>query len=347
MSLRVYRNYENNRDSYQCRIRMGRYIRPKPFDTAAFQSDFEAILPLPNELRDDTRAEFNTPSLETVGDIINTPGAVGSGLLATALGVGLRKSGDIISGGLGAVAGGLTQVGTGSESAGDMMQQQTQQILDPASITSAIQQSTGVAPNPNQTVAFQGPALRDHNFTWTFFPNDDVESNNIRALVNELKKRSLPTSTMSDHAGILNYPQMAIINFYPWDGRGSATPPGNIYGWTDQSIIKIKKCFIASVNVNYSPSGQAAFFSGDKRPVAIQLSLSLKEIEYMMGEDYGGSSGYEGISNLFSNIASFGTSISNAALSVGESAIGAITTGQWTPPSTDGTTTNPVAEGEL
>lgn len=346
MPERVYRNYENNRDSYQCRIRMGKYVRPKPFDTAGFISDFEVILPLPNELRDDTRADFSTPSLETVGDILNTlspASAAGAaqGVLATTLGLGLRKSGDIISGTIGAGLGGLGDLM--SPSVGDAVQQQTQQILDPASITSAIQQFAGVAPNPNQTVAFQGPALRDHNFTWTFFPNDDVESNNIRALVNELKKRSLPTSTMSDHAGILNYPHMAIINFYPWDSRGSATPPGNVYGWTDQSIIKIKKCFIASVNVNYSPSGQAAFFAGDKRPVAVQLSLSLKEIEYMMGEDYGGSSGYDGISNLFGRIGELAGQAADVAANVGSTFANTVIT----PATTDNRTTNPVAEANL
>jgi hypothetical protein len=59
-------------------------------------------------------------------------------------------------------------------------------------------------------------------------------------------------------------------------------------------IIKIKKCVVKSFNVNYTPVNVPAFFDGNPsapHPVAITCTIHLKELEYMLSNDWGGKDG--------------------------------------------------------
>lgn len=264
---------------YYCKLSFARYSRQKPFDNATFNSQKVIILPLPLELMDTTSVDYTTNKLEIVGDILNMN--VGS----FAAGIGLRMSGDQISQAGGAAMGALAQrLGGSADMASGLSQEIQQKVLQPDQITSALQAQLGLAPNPNLVVNFQGPRLREFSFSWTFYPETPNESRNIKNAIQEMRKRSLPFSVQSGSTGVLGYPDMVLINFYPWD-NGTAVN-GNNYGWTENSIIRIKRCVIDRVSANYAPNNVPAFFEGTTLPVAIRLELSLREIEYMMAEDY-------------------------------------------------------------
>lgn len=286
---------------YHCMISLGKYDRPKPMDNASFKTLKYIKLPLPLELRDDTAVNYNNTDLTSVGDVLNN--AIGGGLASYAL----RKSGDLISGGaskLGAAAGDMVGMG-------DMIGGGIAEAFPPDQVASAVQQSLGSAPNPNPSVMFTGPSLREFNFSWQFFPRNLSESNSIRNVINVLKGAALPAAAFSSSASVLSYPYMTQFNFYPWDNGGSGP-----YGWSKNSIIKMKKTMMSSVNVNYAPSNVPAFFGGQSHPVAISLSIQLKEIEYMMSHDWDGrAAGGEGSETDFEGrITAAGTGIAaNAA----------------------------------
>jgi hypothetical protein len=264
---------------YYCKLSFARYSRQKPFDNATFNSQRVIILPLPLELMDTTSVDYTTNSLEVVGDILNMN--VGS----FAAGIGLRMSGDQISQAGGAAMGALAQrLGGSADMASGLSQEIQQQVLQPDKITSALQAQLGLAPNPNLVVNFQGPKLREFSFSWTFYPETPTESRNIKRAIEEIRKRSLPFSVQSGSTGVLGYPDMVLMNFYPWD-NGTAVN-GNNYGWTENSIIRMKRCVIDRVAVNYAPNNVPAFFEGTTLPVAVRLEISLREIEYMLAEDY-------------------------------------------------------------
>ena len=268
---------------YYTRIIIGKYERPKPFASPEFKQTMAVFLPIPNELRDDTTVSYTNINLETVGDVIN--GALGAGA-GSAL---LRKSGDLAA----AVGGGAAAIATAAASAlpgafGKIAGGATETItgaigsLFPAEqITSALQQSRGVAPNPNPSVAFQGPVLRDFSYTWAFYPKSADESRAIDLLIKKLKSAALPSNYIKNTAAILNYPQMCQLNFYPWDKGGT----GSWY-WSDNSIIRYKKCVMQGVNANYNPFGTPGFFEGTELPISYQLTISFREIEYMLSEDW-------------------------------------------------------------
>ena len=275
---------------YFCTLTLLEYDRPKPFDPVSYKVQKVIRLPLPQELNDSTQVAFNNIDLKVVGDIANKD-AVGIGA------EGLRQAGTVLKSGIDAAATGLQAVGAASGSlagglAGRISGEALSNAFDAEAIGSAIQQAMGVAPNPNPSVAFQGPVLREMNYTWNLMATNEQDSRAIRSIIKELKKRSLPRANAGlQSAAILDYPSVCQMNFFPWDGKGSGP-----YGWSENSIIKMKRCFMSSVNVNYTGGAAPAFFAGwNNEPVTIQLSINMKEIEYFLSKDYGDSESNRGL----------------------------------------------------
>ena len=163
---------------YYMSIRIGDYKRPKPFSNTTFQHTKLILLPLPQELRHDTAVNYSSEDLTTVDDIINGSyrGAVASAAMSAS---GTLLSGGIsstIGAGVGAITSAGANQGTAQAALGDkfsgLAQQAVSNIIPPGQLTSAIQQGMGMAPNPNPSVMFRGPQLRDFAYTWTLLPRN-------------------------------------------------------------------------------------------------------------------------------------------------------------------------------
>lgn len=313
-SFTPYKSVESLK--YYMTIRIGSYERPSPFDKGEFKTENIIKLPLPLELRDDTSVSYSNESLQLSGDILN--GSIGSGVMSQAL----RRSGDVLSNGISGTLGGLANMlPMGLSGIADTVADEAKAAFPADQVTSAIQQKFGIAPNPNPSVAFQGPVLRDFNFSWTFTPTNKADSLKIRNIINLLKRSALPSNKISGSAAILDYPKMVQVNFYPWDSQSS-----DKHGWTSRSIIKMKKCFMSSVNANFTPSNTPAFFHDTNEPVATSLSISMREIEYFLSSDYDGKngsgteqgiieelkSGLEGFGNQLTSVVDTSNPIANA-----------------------------------
>jgi len=283
---------------YYCRLLIGKYKRPSPFDSSVWETHSAIHLPLPDALHDDTSVRYSGVDLTTVGDFVNgdaLTGLVGAGIR----GVGPATS-KFFSAVLGAAAGAVT--GKLGDVIGPAVSEAAAAALPPESIQTAFEQSIGLSPNPNPSVAFQGPNLREFQLSWTFFPRSSPESEKVTAIIGRLKRASLPTNTVARSGALLQYPDMVQLNFFPWDTDG--------YGpwlWTDKSIIRIKKCMMQSVNVDYNPSNIPGFFKGTNSPVAIRLTISFTETEYMLSSDWGGDTG----GDIFGLLEGFATTATN------------------------------------
>jgi hypothetical protein len=270
---------------YYMRLSLGQYERPKPKSPAAIVPKTHILLPLPTELRDDTTVSYTNVNLETVGDAINGS----NGLLNAAA---ARSAGNVLGAAFGATGRGLNKALSGEGASllskataalGGGFVNILQSLLPPEQINSALQQMNGIAPNPNPSVAFQGPVLRDFTMSWAFYPKNKTEATEIDKMIRILKSRALPTWNKGNDSSILNYPYVCQLNFFPWDAKGAGP-----FGWDPtRSIIRIKKCFMAGVNANYNAYGTPSFFEGDfNYPTSIQLTISFKEIEYLTSEDW-------------------------------------------------------------
>lgn len=285
---------------YYCRLLIGKYKRPSPFDTATWDTHSAVHLPLPDALHDDTSVRYSGVDLTTVGDFVNgdaITGLAGAGIR----GVGPATS-KFFSAVLGSAAGALT--GKLGDVIGPAVSEAAANALPPESIQTAFEQSIGLSPNPNPSVAFQGPNLREFQLSWTFFPKNDTESRKVTAIIGLLKRASLPSNTIVDSGALLQYPDMVQLNFFPWD---AGSPNGNPWFWTANSIIRIKKCMMNSVNVDYNPSNMPGFFKGTNSPVAIRLSISFTETEYMLSSDWGGDTGF----SLADQLSGWSTAVTN------------------------------------
>lgn len=275
-------------NKYYFRMRFYDYKKPLRVDgedtqetTKGFeQAKYEVKLPLPLSLYDQANIAYDTPALALLGDM-----------------------GELLEGFAGAAGGGV-------EGLKSFLLEQTKTIAPAAvnrlfydiapnflnaltgplgigNVAATLQQQFGATVNPNEALTLQGVPLRSWSFRWLFIPHDEEESIQVQQLVRQLKARSLPfVARSSDGAtnptGLLGYPQICLINMYPWD---SGTSYNKFFEWTDQSIVKIKRTMITGVNVQYNSQGTPAFFRGTNNPVSIDLTISFKEIEYFLAED--------------------------------------------------------------
>ena len=274
---------------FYCRILIGKYKREAPFENSNWTPHSNIVLPLPDVLRDTTSVKYGNIDQETVGDFFNMDALTGVG------GALYRGVGSAISTGIGNVGGaGVAALiaaitkGKGGDIGGKLgsaANQALQNTFAADKLQSAIEQKVGVAPNPNPSVTFEGPQLRDFSFTWTFYPTKKEESDKIFNIIKLLKQTSLPSQTVSGSGALLNYPDTCQLNFFPWDNNPIEA---NRWYWSENSIIRIKKCFMSSVDVDYNPSNVPGFFNDNRSsPVAIRLTINFTEIEYLLSQDWG------------------------------------------------------------
>jgi len=127
----------------------------------------------------------------------------------------------------------------------------------------------GIAVNPYQTVLFEKPEFKTHNFSWKFMPRDAAESGSIRNIIRTFQYHMSPG--VSDTIGLFfSYPSMVTISLFP----------------SSEFLYRFKPCVIKSVNVNYAAAGAPSFFKSTQAPTAITMSIELQEIEYWTNNDF-------------------------------------------------------------
>lgn len=220
-----------------------RSIQNSPF----LRSRGTVRLPIPDALRDNLSVSYNTASLTPV---------VGAGLESIAgrpaseISVGSTAE-SLLSGGTATMLQNLT----GSGIARDALQ--------------AAQAYYGLAINPYQTVLFEKPEFKTHNFSWKLMPRDENESDKARNIYRTFQFHASPG--VSPGPGLFfSYPSMVMVSLYP----------------SSEFLYRFKPCVIKSVNVNYAASGNPSFFKRTNAPTAMTLSIQLQEIEYWTNQDY-------------------------------------------------------------
>jgi len=135
------------------------------------------------------------------------------------------------------------------------------------SIGGAIDTATGAVLNPFQSLVFQGVNLRSHSFSYRFSPNSESESNKLKEIIYQFKKRMHPQKTSSSL--FLQFPDIVDIKF----------------GKEKDSPYTFATCFLESMSVNYAPQGTPAFFASSSNPVETEITLNFKEIKPLTRDD--------------------------------------------------------------
>ena len=246
-------------------------------------------LPFPKQLADNTSVRANnmerdlfTESIaRRVNDYINSAGNQGTvanipGLIQ-GLGAGMTRmlssddkgnsafdrAGDLVGKILGTD---LKDVATGA-------QYLLRRTL-PGDISRTIDNVTGQTINPRETLSFEGVNLRQHNFSWELYPNNEQDSESIRNIINMIKRNSLPE--VQDLGGaipsaFLKYP--STVDMY-------------LIGINGDHFMKFKPSMVQSVSVDYGAAGGVSIMRGGK-PAGVNLTIQLSELEIETAHDYG------------------------------------------------------------
>jgi hypothetical protein len=269
------------------------------------------LLPLPRELAESFRVQLGDFSQGVMGDAVSQGASylLGGGSAPSLSSIGqniglpstqtvLKGAGSVLGAGLGFLASkymtkaGAKQVtGLGALVGGG---------IDTSNLASSIEAGAGATVNPKQALQFKGVDLRTHNFSWTMAPTSPDESDEIKNIINTVKKHSLPSYGAAGplKRAFLSYPSTVDIFFF---------------GINEDYFTRYKTCMIENFNFNYSPNGVAIMRGG--KPAMVNMSMTLKEMDIHTAEDYGGAGGsdLEGIESLGEDLTGAFSNIVNRA----------------------------------
>jgi hypothetical protein len=139
------------------------------------------------------------------------------------------------------------------------------------SLTGVGQALLGVTGNPFLTVQFQSPKFKQHSFSWLFSPNNAGESASLKAIIDILRLNMLPP-LLGGPGTWLGYPAV----FLP------VIQPNGV-----SQLYVFKHCVLTEMEVNYTPSKVAAFYTQTQAPASVFMRLQFLSIEVDLQNTYG------------------------------------------------------------
>lgn len=255
---------------YHMIFKFSTYTRPDPLEQSKINPIQTIVLPMPDGsgINDSQGFGWDSQSFGLVGNAIENLDEI-EGLVKSVVNSSFSESKDLIMSqatdvGLYALDAAAKFLG-GKMGVGDNLARVGEQLF-------------AATPNPALSTFFAGLGFRQFSFTWTFAPKDENESALIRRIINAFKVNSLPTFS-SGGSLIFNYPLIVKPEY-----SLNSDPSKSGY------ITDFKNCAIKDINVRYSPQGEApSFYAKTNAPVFISMTINLSEIEYQLGDSYGGT----------------------------------------------------------
>jgi len=138
------------------------------------------------------------------------------------------------------------------------------------SINQLLAREGGQVFNPNMELLFNGPSLRNFNFSFKIMPRSADEAEEVKQIIRFFKKG------MSAKAGagglFLKTPNVFELRYR----KGTGEHP---------FLNKFKQCFLENISVNYTGDGVYATYEGGE-PVSMEMTLAFKELAPIYDVDY-------------------------------------------------------------
>lgn len=134
--------------------------------------------------------------------------------------------------------------------------------------------ATGTTVNPHTTLDFNGMALKNHSFSWTFAPENEQDSNSLRRVIETIRRSILPEYTRSGSSAIgrslITYPDLVDIFFV---------------GLDQSYFYYFKPCMVQGFTTDFSPDGVALLRGG--KPAIVNMTMQLSEAQIHTKDDMG------------------------------------------------------------
>ena len=227
------------------------------------------ILPIPQTIQDANAIGWGESKLDVfqaVGAEAITKGMKNPNLLA-----GAQQT-------VGGVLSGISKIAT----SGNLQDQTTsffaakiiQGLGGNVDTATLLSRATGQVLNPNMELLFNGVTLREFSFDFDFAPRDGNEAQQVKAIINTLKRESSARSTSAGGNGGLFISAPSIFKLQYKSG-GKKHPFLNTF----------KPMALKGIQVNYTGSGTYAVY-GDSTPVHMKMTINLSELNPIYFEDY-------------------------------------------------------------
>lgn len=146
-----------------------------------------------------------------------------------------------------------------------------------AQVTNMLSRTSGAILNPNMTLLFNKPELRNFNYTYTFRARKASEASMVRRII-RMFKQSMSVRKESTNL-FLMAPNVFKISYH----RGGISDEEHSH----QAIGRPKIVALKSCNVNYMPDGTYMTFNDPAGTMtAYQMTLSFTELDPVYYEDY-------------------------------------------------------------
>jgi hypothetical protein len=218
-----------------------------------------------------------------------------------------------LAGNVGSAVSQLANVGISAPIADAFMTAGAKEFIEKAGQTfgtavQALERKVGKIKNHHKAIIYQGPGgFRSFSYSFVMMPRSKDEAEVVNKIVHFFKYYMHPevtgqnnssrgTNNTTSSAGpqgetstslTLSYPDEFKIRISPRGKDGDAEVGTNSSdGRASQvkPLFRIDRCFLESLNVDYSTSGQAVFFDDGSEPVTTTLQLSFKETVLMTRE---------------------------------------------------------------
>jgi hypothetical protein len=145
------------------------------------------------------------------------------------------------------------------------------------SLTNLASAKFGITANPFLTVMFKAPRYKEYDFAWRFYPRNAAESASLQSIVEAIKYHMLPDAFTGAGGAILSYPSLVKAKI--------------IAGGTE--LYPFKYGVVKNYSFNYAPDGVPSFHKQGK-PTAVDVKVTIQEVEYFLKSSPGSSVDSEG-----------------------------------------------------
>jgi hypothetical protein len=115
----------------------------------------------------------------------------------------------------------------------------------------------GVSANKFETVTYQKPELRPHQFSWNLTAKSREEGQAIQNIIQKLKYHSHPGG---GDGAYFEYPEIFVIKFF-----------------SDENLFTIGPSIMENFSVDYHASGRPLYQATDRMPINVSITCSFKE----------------------------------------------------------------------
>ena len=231
------------------------------------------LLPIPSNIQDGNSVNYTDDSMNTL------VGAAMGGVEGLMTGVGQAlKNFDLEEAGntfLRNAKGTLDASGLTLENAQDLVTKYfSAQALNifGANVTldQLLARNSGQVFNPNMELLFNGPSLRNFNFSFKMTPRSADESEEIKTIIRFFKRGMAPKAGATGL--FLKTPNVFELRYRQGNGE-------------HKFLHRFKQCFLTNISVNYTGDGVYSTYN-DGTPVSMIMTLMFKELAPIYDIDY-------------------------------------------------------------